>query len=520
MNVATKLSGAFVLLLLLMIGLLMYHVRTVRGTVETGYELSEISSRMHLTTTGLLSPISQLDESASKFLVTGDRGYLALFNEAADEFAAALRELEGLPLDEVEREEVSRLVEAWEAFLPVANQLDALGGEESSQVMAWAYEQLDRLRFRAEGMSRASQELMTDRLISSAEAARRAERLSWIGGVLAIVMSFLVAITIVGSISQALTRLKSGTHAVAQGDFDHRFRTLRKDEFAEVEEDFNRMTRKLGELDQMKQDFVAKISHDLKAPLASIRETNALLLEEISGPLTPDQRELLTLGAESGNHLSSMIAKLLNLSGLEGGALQPERVTYDFGALVQGAVRQCQLRGSSHEVTVTASVPERPLLVEGDEDLITQVLSNLLENALKFSPEGGQIEVEVEFVTTRPETVPETSWAALQGGAGSGTVFVTVLDEGPGIPEDERELVFDRFYQTDEGRKARGRGIGLGLTICREIVRAHGGAIWVDTTETGGARVMVLLPRALLMPREDVEEAPLAAGSGFNREIS
>ncbi len=500
MRVATKLAGAFVLLLVLMIGLLMYHVRTARDTVETAHELAEISERLHLTTTGLLGPISDLDENASKFWVTGDEGYLALFNEAAQGFEAALTELDRLPLDGSEREEVSRLMDAWQAFLPLAEDLGALDLEDSPDALEWAYGQLDELRFRTETLSRVSQALMTERLVESAEVARQAERLSWIGGVFAILLSFAVAATIVGSISHALTRLRSGTRAVAEGDFDHRFRTRRRDEFAQVERDFDRMTRRLGELDQMKKDFVSKISHDLKAPLASMQETHRALLEELAGPLSERQRHLLELGAESGDHLASMIAKLLDLSGLEAGALQPVPVTNDFGAMVQGTAKRFRLLAESREVAISVSLPERPLLAECDEDLMTQVIGNLLENALKFSPPGGQVQIDVRFVSTQPDDVPDASWQAFERGGEGGSLLLTVSDEGPGVPEDLRELIFDRFVQTEEGRRARGRGIGLGLTICREVVRAHGGTIWVEPSTSGGATFKVLLPSALLMP--------------------
>src|SRR5690606_9687504 len=111
--------------------------------------------------------------------------------------------------------------------------------------------------------------------------------------------------------------LKAGTRAVARGDFDHRLPPGASREFAQVARDFNTMTRRLGELDSAQRDFVSKVSHDLKTPLASMRETANILLDEVPGPLTDPQRRLLRLHEESGERLAGMIAKLLSMSSLE-----------------------------------------------------------------------------------------------------------------------------------------------------------------------------------------------------------
>lgn len=507
MKVATKLSGAFVLHMAVLVGLLVYHVMTTRAAVETSYELSEIFSELYLSSTEQLDRINQLQENASKYVATHDRRdeYLDRFNQAFHAFDAALLHLDTLSLGEREHAELTRLAEGWASFRPQAERLPGLGPVASAQAAQTALAPLNRrlneLRLLAQGVRGASQAVMVARLEGSANAADAAERLSWGAAASALLLSLLVSGLIVRSISDPLGRLKAGTREVADGNFAYRLDADRGDEFADVSRDFNTMAQRLGELDQMKRDFVSKISHDLKTPLASMQETADILLDEVPGPLTEKQRRLLLLNHQSGQRLSSMVAKLLDLSGLEAGGFEPDLRTHELAPLVQRAVDQVEPATADRRLRVYADAPDQRLLVECDGERILQVLDNLLENALKFSPEGGTIRVAARFCAGRPDGVPVDRWHAVrQRASASGVVLLTVSDTGPGVPEGERERVFERFFQARAGRTARGRGVGLGLAICREIVVAHGGSIWVHDNPAGGSIFHVLLPGALRMP--------------------
>jgi signal transduction histidine kinase len=147
---------------------------------------------------------------------------------------------------------------------------------------------------------------------------------------------------------------------------------------------------------------------------------------------------------------------------------------------------------------VSASIPdtEPRQVVSGDADSLAQVFDNLLDNALKFSPFDGKVRVALVDHASRGD-IPPDRWALLRRpDQKAGAVHVTVSDEGPGVPDEEKERIFDRFYQTEAGRAARSRGVGLGLAICREIIATHGGAIWVSDNEPRGSVFHVLLPAA------------------------
>jgi signal transduction histidine kinase len=144
---------------------------------------------------------------------------------------------------------------------------------------------------------------------------------------------------------------------------------------------------------------------------------------------------------------------------------------------------------------------------------LSQVIDNLLENALKFSPFDGQIRVRVADFTSRGD-IPPQRWAALrQHGAVPGAVLVSVADEGPGVADDEKERVFQRFYQSEAGRAVRGRGVGLGLSICQAIVDEHGGAIWVTDNEPRGSVFNVLIPAAARVESGEAVSPTLVSNS-------
>jgi signal transduction histidine kinase len=307
----------------------------------------------------------------------------------------------------------------------------------------------------------------------------------------------LVSVVIVRSITTSVNRLKEGTRAVSRGRFDYRLDTSRGDEFSHVAHDFNLMTARLGELDRMKRDFVSKVSHDLKTPLASMQETIGALLDELPGALNARQRRLLTLNHQSGERLASMLAKLLDLSRLEAGVLEPELRWLEVGALARDAIERARPAAAERNIVIDLCLPPHTLMLHCDGDRVLQLLDNLLENALKFSPDDSVIRVEVAALDAPEARAPRERWPADAMGSATGAVLITVEDAGVGIADEQKDRVFERFYQGDAGRMARGRGVGLGLTICHEIVAVHGGAIWADDSDAGGAALRVLMPRPL-----------------------
>jgi signal transduction histidine kinase len=229
------------------------------------------------------------------------------------------------------------------------------------------------------------------------------------------------------------------------------------------------MAAELEGLDRLRRDLVANVSHELRTPLTALR---AVLENLVDGVVAPDSETLRTMLAQT-ERLSRLVDQLLDLSRLESGAELLERRRFDLGEVVRQAVEEVTLHGPP--VTIEVEGDDAALATNGDPERLHQVVRNLLENALRFSPEGGTI-----AVSTRRSSAK--------------CVRLEVTDQGPGIPVDRADLVFERFYRADPARSSSAGGAGLGLAIARWIVDLHGGRIWVETVEPTGCRMVVELP--------------------------
>jgi len=234
-----------------------------------------------------------------------------------------------------------------------------------------------------------------------------------------------------------------------------------------------RQTAALEEADRVKTALLSAVSHDLRSPLAAIKTAVTGLLEPGDALDARGHSELLEAIDVETDRLTRLVANLLDLSRLQGGALHPRKEWVDIAEIVAGVIDRLAPRLTGRSITVDA--PDDLPLVPADYARIDQVLSNLIENAAAYAPFASPI-----MVTARAER------------AG---ISVRVRDQGPGIPLAERERVFEPFYRgaVTEGLAS---GSGLGLAICRGIVEAHGGSIQIETVDGPGASVAVWLPGA------------------------
>jgi signal transduction histidine kinase len=233
---------------------------------------------------------------------------------------------------------------------------------------------------------------------------------------------------------------------------------------------------RLREVDQLKSDFLGNVSHELRTPLAAIKGYVDNLLDGVAGPLVDKPRHYLGRVRDNADRLGRMVSDLLDLTRIEAGKIELLPQALPVAGLVTDALDGLRHVAAARRVRLAADLPDCPP-VWADPDKVHQVLTNLLANAIKWSPPGGQVAVTAE------------------GDAG-GLVRLTVHDTGPGIPSGERERVFDKFYQVGRVEGGRPPGTGLGLTIARHLVELHGGRIWVEDAPVGGAAFVLLLPAA------------------------
>ena len=227
------------------------------------------------------------------------------------------------------------------------------------------------------------------------------------------------------------------------------------------------------EAEEMKSTFISIISHELKSPVALIKGYADTLRREDAHWDEKTLRESLDVIVEESDRLNQLIDNLLDASRLQAGALKLEFSYLRIDKLAEKEVEKFRTQSKEHLFAVDFP-PDLPL-VRGDSERLRQVLDNLLSNAIKYSPQGGLIKVG--------------------GWADEDWVYVYVSDEGIGIPREEQERIFERFYRAESALTPRTRGAGLGLYLCKAVVEAHGGKIWVESEPGKGAKFIFKLPR-------------------------
>jgi signal transduction histidine kinase len=189
-----------------------------------------------------------------------------------------------------------------------------------------------------------------------------------------------------------------------------------------------------------------------------------------------------------------MIRNLLDLSKIEAGTIEYELQQQDLVPLVQAAVAEFEVRAAEKRVHIETVLPDAPLLATCDRDRIVQVIVNLLGNAVKFTPGGTEVRVRLGAVSDLPGNMPQIWRERMSESEPSvGYGLLSIADAGPGIADEDKSRIFEKFHQVKKGEKIPGQGVGLGLAICRTIVLAHRGAVWVEDVPGGGSRFLLLL---------------------------
>src|ERR1700722_2243252 len=228
---------------------------------------------------------------------------------------------------------------------------------------------------------------------------------------------------------------------------------------------------------EFKNQFLSHVSHELRTPLTCIHQYVTLLLDGISGPVTPDQADHLKTVLKSVNQLHAMIRDLLEATRAESGKMRIEPRCVALNELVQQAAAMLRPTAAEKGVGLEIGIDQTLPLIYADPDRVLEVMINLLDNAIKFTPADGTVMLQASKVDADPSTV-----------------YVSVSDTGRGIGPEAKALIFERLYQDPESVDNNRSGLGLGLFICREIIRLHEGRIWVSSEPGQGSTFTFTLP--------------------------
>lgn len=293
------------------------------------------------------------------------------------------------------------------------------------------------------------------------------DRSVFIGGAVAIVVAAVVALVLARYLARPIRKLEGAAEEFAGGDLTHRVKAAGPVEVARLGDAFNRMADSLEQAEELRRRMVADVSHELRNPLAAARAQAEGMAE---GVLPVDRARLESL-SDDLRHLSALVEDLQELSMADAGRLRYEFAPMDLGKLALDEATRARAYAPS-TVTITTDIEEAE--VSGDELRLSQVVRNLLSNAVRHTP-SGVIAV----------TVHQTE---------DGSAELRVEDSGQGIPDDDLPHVFERFYRADAARAADTGGAGLGLAIAQHIVGDHSGTTFAENNPLGGATVGFRLP--------------------------
>ena len=289
-----------------------------------------------------------------------------------------------------------------------------------------------------------------------------------------LIFSIVISLYINRSITRPLSVLEKKTMEIGQGNFKGNLDLSSPPELAELAGAFNLMCNKLNELDKMKADFFSTIAHELRTPLSTIRMGTALLKKGGEGPITQGQKDILDVFEKESQRLTGLVNSLLDLSKMEAGMMSFKFEPKNIPPLIDQAIEELGPLVEAKKINLEVTVMERVPMIKIDSERILQALRNLIGNAIKFSPERGQVRISVRSVDHGVE--------------------VSVADAGPGIPPEDLITIFEKFRQATARGSHSIEGTGLGLAIAKQIITHHGGKIWAESELGHGSTFIFVLP--------------------------
>ncbi|MDD6069270.1 MAG: HAMP domain-containing sensor histidine kinase [Clostridiales bacterium] len=292
----------------------------------------------------------------------------------------------------------------------------------------------------------------------------------------------LVLVYFSGTVLRPLSKINHAAREYAKGNFEARANVKRNDELGELSDSLEYMAKELSKLDEYRKNFIANISHDFRSPLTSIKGYLEAMLD---GTIPVEKYDrYLNIVLNEAQRLTKLTAGLLELNSFDTHGPVLKRQKFDIVDVVRETQNTFEGRCEKKRIQLRLTCSVKDATVYADKMKIGQVIYNLIDNAIKFSPEYGKIDVTISKKNDK--------------------IFVSVKDEGPGIENDKQNKVWDRFYKTDSSRGKDKQGTGLGLSITKEIIKAHGEHINLISTKGAGSEFIFSLPREPVEKKDNV----------------
>jgi signal transduction histidine kinase len=489
-TVHAKLLAGFLAIVMLLIALGGIGLQVLSGANRGAEELVKLERKIAAYRQLQHDTTAQLYSVASALLVPDERTLEATLRQL-NQFGYDLDRLQFVAKDEVDL--LGRVREDYDRFVQVVTRVVEL--IRSGKAVEGRELQLTQASPLADGLERLTNELVNKAeadMVASIEAnedayvtSRRTVIGFAIGSIgLALVLGYAISWSLIGPVKRMDTRLRE----IASGDFSRRVEVPNRDELGALAANLNRMNEELGRLyhqleaaSRHKSQFLANMSHELRTPLNAILGYTELILDNVYGEVSEKVREVLESLEKSGRHLLGLINHVLDLSKIEAGQLTLALTDYSMREVVHSVLTAVEALAAEKHLALTATVPPDLPVGRGDERRITQVLLNLVGNAIKFT-ETGEVRIHVT--------------------ASDSAFRVSISDTGAGIAPADQEKIFEEFQQAESSGTRKKGGTGLGLAIAKRIVELHGGRIWVASSPGQGSTFSFMLPIRVEKQRE------------------
>ena len=422
----------------------------------------------------MIENLLSMQEYHQKYILLDNDEYWRLYQNARKEFEANLNAIMDLKAsDFVSLDQWQALKSNYRHFYDQAEKAGA-----KSEKKIWIPESfIDKWIQSISDAQAANEKNIETALKEINRQGRSTARYGLIGLLVSIIFGFFGSIFLAKSMIRPLKDLMQGIRTFSKERMSETIQIRYRDELGELTDAFNDMTKRLKREENMRSDFISMLSHEIRTPLTSIRESVNMILEEVMGTVNERQKKFLKIASSEIGRISELLNHMMQVSRMEVKALEVQPRPVDPYELVSRSIDHLKTTAHSKNITFNLQVPNDAPKVMCTPEHLHQVFLNILGNAIKFTDQGGSVGIHV---------IPDKK---------GGNLTFAIEDSGPGISEEDQALIFNKYYRSKDVR-GHMDGVGLGLSISRQIIVAHGGNIWVKSELGAGSVFGFTLPVA------------------------
>ncbi len=472
-TIFSRLSAGFIVIFILIILVGIYVVAQFQKFEDITAAILNIDNRMLSSNKKLIDALLSQVRYEEKFFILKDDALYDNFIAAKNDFDQYFKEMVSVADSPRGRSLLNDIKQSHQRYQKLFyKEVESLRTGQRYPQKLYTQEKEKAINTIMEGLKELrdySENNTYEKIKKLGEAGANTRRVALVMIIFFLIFGIAISTFITRSITRPLAIMRKKTREIANGNYESDLKLLSPPEIGELAQDFNSMCNKLKDLDKMKSDFFSLMSHELRTPLTSIKEGTTLLLEGLGGETNEKQKRLLRIIEEESNRLINLVNSILDLSKMEAGMMTYNFVQADIVPLINKAVVEKEPLVKSRNIKTELNISRGLLFANIDIEKILHVLRNLLGNAVKFTPDGGQVRISARLT--------------------NGNLEVSVADTGPGIPRENLTIIFDKFKSFNNRN-----GTGLGLAIVKNIINAHRGKVWAESEPGQGTTFIFVLP--------------------------